>query len=160
MPISKRDFIRLEQRIRMIFPSPGSDAEFQAVMDAVEDVIPLRFVSDKQKNRPPSDGEGVAGAGAGLGAETGTAKGERRRIPKTSGESANVDAVEPGLVTRHMDRIRLHYERNKEWLAPQRTNHRREKKASEKKELEEAVARNVAAMKAAAAAASAVGTAA
>lgn len=125
MPISKRDYVRLAERVKAIFP-PGSEALFEAVMDAVEDVIPLRFVSDKQKSM---------------------VKKEPTKVEKP--------AVKPDydVVVRQVDRTRLHYERNKEWLAPQRTNNRREKKASEKRELEEAVARNVAAMKLASAAA-------
>lgn len=123
MPISKRDYVRLAERVKAIFP-PGSEAMFEAVMDAVEEVIPFRFVSDKQKSM---------------------VKKEPPKVAK--------DVVKPDyeLVVRQTDRTRLHYERNKEWLAPQRTNNRRDKKASEKRELEEAVARKVAAMKLAAA---------
>lgn len=131
MPISKRDYLRLAERVKTIFP-PGSEAMFEAVMDAVEEVIPFRFVSDKQKSTVKKDKE------------------KERAPPKVAKESVKPDY---DVVVRQIDRTRLHYERNKEWLAPQRTNNRREKKASEQRELEEAVARNVAAMKLAAAAA-------
>lgn len=133
MPISKRDYHRLAERVKTIFP-PGSEAMFEAVMDAVEEVIPFRFVSDKQKKS--------------------TVKKEPAP-PKVAKESVKPDY---DVVVRQIDRTRLHYERNKEWLAPQRTNNRRDKKASEQRELEEAVARNVAAMKLAAAVAATAAT--